>query len=126
MRQSVETIFGKVNTEEVWVSEMAMVERCVAPNCNFANPQPLQQHRKSGRRVMAEHTNAHPGETLVGLTRDPVLRPVGALLVIVGSLWLLFWGMAIDAGSYGEPLSAMVLIFLGLVAAGLGMPEEQV
>ena len=61
------------------------------------------------------HNNAHTntGEPIPGVTRDPVLRPVGTLLVIVGTIWALFWGMAVDAGTFGQPMAAAALIFLG-------------
>lgn len=74
------------------------------------------------------HNNAHTntGEPILGVTRDPVLRPVGTLLVIVGTIWALFWGMAVDAGTFGQPMAAAALIFLGLLATQLGKPEEQI
>jgi hypothetical protein len=77
---------------------------------------------------MPEHDNAHAssGEKILGITRDPVLRPAGALLIAVGAIWALFWGMAVDAGTFGQPLAAATLIFLGLLAGGLGKQAEQV
>jgi hypothetical protein len=74
-----------------------------------------------------EHTNAHAGGALiVGVTRDPVLRPVGALLVIVGAIWALFWGMAVDAGTFKQPLAAATLIVLGVLALSVGKIAEQI
>lgn len=72
------------------------------------------------------HAHATHGETILGVTRDPVLRPVGALLVVVGTLWALFWGMAADAGTFGQPMAAAALILLGVLAAGVGGVEEQI
>jgi hypothetical protein len=71
---------------------------------------------------------AHVGNEaeIIGVTRDPVLRPVGALLVAVGAIWALFWGMAVDAGTFAQPLAAVALIVLGLVAIGVGKVEEQI
>jgi hypothetical protein len=75
-----------------------------------------------------EHSNAHgmSGEQIVGVTRDPILRPAGALLVMIGAIWALFWGMAVDAGTLGQPLAAATLIVLGVLALGAGKPAEQV
>lgn len=75
----------------------------------------------SGHDAHAKHE-----ELILGVTRDPVLRPVGALMVVVGALWALFWGMATQAGTFGQPLAAVGLIVLGLLASGVGRPEEQV
>ena len=74
------------------------------------------------------HTNAHAGngEQILGVTRDPVLRPAGTLIAIVGTIWALFWGMAADAGSYGQPLAAAALIAVGVLAVAVGKPEEQI
>jgi hypothetical protein len=76
---------------------------------------------------MAEHHNAHAGseEKILGVTRDPILRPAGAVLITVGTIWALFWGMAVDAGTFGQPLAAAALIFLGVVATQIGKPGEQ-
>lgn len=75
-----------------------------------------------------EHGDAHGnGEAqIIGITRDPVLRPAGTVLMIVGSIWALFWGMAFDAGTLGQPLAAATLICLGMLAAGVGKREEQI
>jgi hypothetical protein len=79
----------------------------------------MQEHHK--------HGNAHgSGELIVGVTRDPILRPAGTLLVIVGTIWALFWGMAVDAGTFGQPMAAATLIVLGVLAAGAGKPAEQI
>ena len=65
-------------------------------------------------------------ELIVGVTRDPILRPAGTLLVIVGTIWALFWGMAVDAGTFGQPLTAATLIALGVLALGAGKTAEQI
>ncbi len=76
---------------------------------------------------MSAHPTHQNGEqVIVGVTRDPVLRPVGAVLVVVGLLWILFWGMSLQAGTYGQPIAAAVLIAAGLLAARIGKPEEEV
>lgn len=72
------------------------------------------------------HAHTTHGEEILGVTRDPVLRPVGALMVVVGTLWAVFWGMAADAGTFGQPIAAAALIFLGVLAAGVGGAEEQI
>lgn len=69
------------------------------------------------------HPRANNQQEIPGVTRDPVLRPVGTLMVVVGALWILFWGMATQAGTFDQPLAAAALIFLGLVFAGIGKPE---
>lgn len=71
-------------------------------------------------------TSHHQGEVLVGITRDAVLRPVGIIMAIVGAMWGLFIGMAVEAGTYKEPMAAAALFFLGIVLAGLGKETEQV
>ncbi len=70
------------------------------------------------------HAHANDEQEIPGVTRDPVLRPAGTLLVIVGALWALFWGMADQAGRYGQPLAAAALIVLGLLFAAVGKREE--
>jgi|GEM_PF-1442207 hypothetical protein len=73
------------------------------------------------------HTNSHgSGELLLGITRDPILRPAGILMVVVGAIWSLFAGMAAEAGTYGQPLAAVALLVLGLLVAGAGKPGEQI
>ena len=72
------------------------------------------------------HAQARDEKVIVGVTRDPVLRPVGTVMVVVGMIWALFWGMAADAGTFGQPLAAAGLVFLGVVAAGIGRPEVQI
>lgn len=76
--------------------------------------------------MSGHHAPANSEQEIPGVTRDPVLRPVGALMVIVGALWALFWGMAAEAGTFGQPLAAAALIGVGLLAAGAGKPEEQI
>ncbi len=74
------------------------------------------------------HHSALPasGELLVGITRDPVLRPVGIIMTIVGSVWALFVGMASEAGTYKQPMFAAALIVAGILVAGAGKPAEQI
>jgi hypothetical protein len=76
---------------------------------------------------MSGHDQAHASndEPIVGVTRDPILRPIGALMVVVGAIWAVFWGMAAQAGSFGQPLAAAGLIALGLLAASTGKSTEQ-
>ncbi len=76
--------------------------------------------------MSGHNAHANSEQEIPGVTRDPVLRPVGALMVVVGAIWALFWGMADQAGTFGQPLAAAALIFLGLLAAGVGKPEEQI
>jgi hypothetical protein len=72
------------------------------------------------------HAPSKREEVIVGVTRDPVLRPVGAVMVVVGALWALFWGMAAQAGSFGQPIAAAALIGAGVLIAGAGKPEIEV
>ena len=74
--------------------------------------------------MSGHHTEG--GEKILGVTHDAVLRPVGALMVVVGATWALFSGMAIDAGTYGQPLAAVGLLTLGILVAGAGKPPEEV
>ena len=74
---------------------------------------------------MSDHVNASR-EQLLGITRDAVLRPVGALMLVVGVLWALFVGMAAEAGTYGQPLAALTLILLGVLATASGRHSEQI
>ncbi len=74
---------------------------------------------------MAEH-HSHDEEKVIGVTHDPVLRPIGILVAVVGAIWALFTGMALEAGTYGQPLAAVGLIALGVIIAGTGNPAEQI
>jgi len=75
---------------------------------------------------MSGHSAQAGNETeIIGITRDPVLRPVGTLIVVVGAIWAVFWGMAVDAGSFGQPVAAAALIVVGLVATRVGKVEEE-
>jgi hypothetical protein len=65
-------------------------------------------------------------EKMIGITHDPVLRPVGILMAVVGGTWALFAGMAVEAGTYGQPLAAVGLMALGIILAGAGKPSQQV
>lgn len=76
--------------------------------------------------MSSHHAHSTGEEEILGVTRDPVLRPVGALMAVVGALWALFWGMAAEAGTFGQPLAAAALIALGVLLAGAGKPEEQI
>lgn len=66
------------------------------------------------------------GEQVLGITRDPVLRPAGTLMVVVGTIWALFAGMALQAGTYGQPVAAVALIGLGVLTNRMGKPAEQI
>ncbi len=72
---------------------------------------------------MASH-HADNEERILGVTIDPVLRPVGTLMVVVGASWALFVGMAAEAGTFGEPLAAGLLIAAGVLLAAAGKPSE--
>lgn len=74
---------------------------------------------------MTEH-HAHSGEKVLGLTHDAILRPVGILMTVVGATWGLFAGMALEAGTYGQPLAAVALVGMGLIAARAGKPFESI
>lgn len=74
---------------------------------------------------MAEH-HSHAEEKIIGVTHDPVLRPIGILMAVVGATWALFTGMALEAGTYGQPLAAVGLMALGVIIAGTGKPTEQI
>jgi hypothetical protein len=74
---------------------------------------------------MTEH-HSHGEEKIIGVTHDPVLRPIGILMVVVGATWALFTGMALEAGTYGQPLAAVGLMALGVIIAGAGNPTEQI
>ena len=77
---------------------------------------------------MSGHGNAHASseEEIVGVTTDAILRPAGTLIVVVGATWALFSGMAAEAGSLGQPLAAVALSVLGVLAAGAGKAAEQI
>lgn len=72
------------------------------------------------------HAHLESEQEIPGVTSDPVLRPVGAVMVLVGAIWALFWGMAADAGTFGQPLAAAALIVVGTLIAAAGKPEEQI
>ena len=72
------------------------------------------------------HHHASTEEYIPGVTHDPVLRPVGAVILVIGAIWALFYGMAIEAGSFGQPLAAASLIALGLLLVGIGKREVQI
>ncbi len=75
----------------------------------------------------AHHNTQHASEeVLVGITRDPVLRPVGISMIVVGAIWALFIGMAAEAGTYNQPMAAGALIVAGMLIAGVGKPAEQI
>jgi hypothetical protein len=78
------------------------------------------------RRVMSQHSQNSGEAKIIGVTNDPVLRPIGALMAVVGAIWSLFWGMAVDAGTYHEPLAAVALVALGVVLYTVGKPSEQI
>jgi hypothetical protein len=70
--------------------------------------------------------HSRSGEKIIGVTHDPVLRPVGILVMVVGAMWALFAGMALEAGTFRQPLAAVGLMVLGLLIAGAGKPAEQI
>ncbi len=74
---------------------------------------------------MSEH-HAYGEEKVLGVTHDPVLRPIGTLITIVGAIWALFSGMALSAGTYGKPLSAVCLIVIGILLARSGGESVQI
>ncbi|PSH05291.1 MAG: hypothetical protein CXZ00_03855 [Acidobacteria bacterium] len=55
-----------------------------------------------------------------GMARDPILWPVGLLMAAVGAIWAVFSGMAVESGTYGQPLAAVGLIAFGVLIAGVG------
>ncbi len=70
--------------------------------------------------------HAYGEEKVLGVTHDPVLRPIGKLIAIVGTIWLLFSGMALEAGTYGQPLGAVDLIVIGILVARMGGESVQI
>ncbi len=80
---------------------------------------------KMNRRIMTNH-HAGSEEQILGVTNDAVLRPIGALMVVVGTLWALFVGMATEAGTLAQPLAAGLLIALGVLLAAVGKPSENI
>lgn len=70
--------------------------------------------------------HSHGAEKMIGVTHDPVLRPIGILMAVVGATWALFAGMAVEAGTYGQPLAAVGLLALGILVAGAGKPSQQI
>jgi hypothetical protein len=72
------------------------------------------------------HSHASNEAHVPGVTHDPVLRPVGTLMIVVGLLWSLFAGMAAEAGTLGQPLAAASLLGLGVLLAGVGKREVQI
>ena len=72
------------------------------------------------------HAHASREEQALGVTHDSALRPIGILMTVIGSTWALFAGMALEAGSYGQPLAAVALIGLGVLFAAAGKPAEQI
>ena len=77
---------------------------------------------------MTEPSNPHARDEarIPGVTHDPVLRPVGVLMIVFGAIWALFWGMAAGAGTFGQPKAAGALIVLGLLLAAVGKSEQQI
>lgn len=74
---------------------------------------------------MAHQHESHE-EHVPGVTHDPVLRPVGILMIVVGLLWALFTGMAAEAGTFGQPLAAASLLGLGVLLTAVGKKEVQI
>ncbi len=92
----------------------------------FGIPATSSNIEKDDWRFMSDHHAHFTGEQVLGITRDPVLRPVGTLMVVVGAIWGLFAGMASEAGTYGQPMAAVALIILGMLVAGSGKSGEQI
>jgi hypothetical protein len=115
--------------ESLWIARSMSPEisrnpvPVIGAETNFANPVAIEQHRKT---MSDHHAHANSSEQVLGVTRDPALRPIGILMVVVGSLWALFAGMSLEAGSYGQPLAALALIGLGVLLAGAGKSGEQI
>jgi uncharacterized membrane protein YpjA len=72
------------------------------------------------------HGRAGHESHIPGVTHDPILRPVGIVLVIVGGLWALFVPVAMRAGTLDLPKAAVLLIVVGLVMAAVGKAEQQI
>lgn len=72
------------------------------------------------------HQHESDEKHVPGVTHDPVLRPVGILMVVIGLLWALFVHMAVEAGTFGQPLAAVSLIALGVLLASVGKKEVQI
>jgi len=47
-------------------------------------------------------------------------------MVVVGTIWGLFAGMAAEAGTFAQPLAAVSLIALGILLAGVGKTSEDI
>lgn len=74
---------------------------------------------------MSAHHEAS-NEKVLGVTEDAVLRPIGILMVVVAATWSLFGGMALESGTYGQPLAVLCLGGLGLLVATVGKPSESI
>jgi hypothetical protein len=87
----------------------------------------IRRHGSNIENAMSDH-HAHTssGEKVLGITQDSALRPIGILMTVIGATWALFAGMALEAGSYGQPLAALALIGLGVLFAEAGKPAEQI
>lgn len=72
------------------------------------------------------HSHESHEEHVPGVTHDPVLRPIGILMIVVGLIWALFSGMAAEAGTFGMPVAAASLVALGVLLAGVGKKEIQI
>jgi hypothetical protein len=93
---------------------------------NSANPAALQNNESKKGRSMLTHLHAHGEAHIPGVTHDPILRPVGAVLIAFGAAWALFWGMAVTEGDYSEPKAAAALVLVGLLMAVVGKREQQI
>jgi len=76
--------------------------------------------------LMSQPQHADHEPHVAGVTHDPVLRPTGFLMVVVGSIWALFAGMAAEAGTFAQPLAAVTLITLGVLLVAFGKPADQI
>jgi hypothetical protein len=75
---------------------------------------------------MLTHLHSRGEPHIPGVTHDPVLRPVGAVLIAFGAAWALYWGMAVTEGDLTEPKAAAALILVGLLLALVGKREQQI
>jgi hypothetical protein len=127
LSQGCATIAEMVKTAPLTIDSKINVCGRRMRHVNSWNPALVRKHRRTKRRVMTDTYAQRSGEEHIpGVTHDPVLRPIGALMVVVGSLWLLFWGMALEAGTLGQPKCAAALIMLGLLLGAVGQPDQQI
>lgn len=91
-----------------------------APQLSTRNPE------AEGMQTMPEHTHDPGDEHIPGVTHDPVLHPVGTILVIFGAIWAMFAHIAAAAGTYDAPEAAVALILAGLLLRAIGKKARQI